>query len=394
MGKSSAAIVMALGLTVSGISWALTDADPSSDPRAGCLQTALSDLRSGRLAAAAESSRRLATHGAVPQPRAWLVVAAARYRQGRRHAAVEAYQHYLSSCDSPSLRRYARGRVSACRADPPPDRAPSERLGAELRDKLTVVDDVVHAESTDHFVIRTRNYQLSQVVAREAEAALRRIRFDLLDGRAFAHNVDVYVWPDRQEYLDNAPALAPEWSDGSFSITNEDGLTTWRIDLTQLDEDGNFSTRMLDRVLPHELAHIVLKDFFGDAPCPLAVNEGVAMLAEARCDNGRLELAGTAIAGRSGIPLSKLLVLPDEEIDGRQDLFYAEALSFAEFLRGRMTRHEFRRFLDHVKSGSTVAAAVQQAMYIPADEPLMPDLTAAWEDYAVAQSQMLRALSR
>ncbi|MBS3733999.1 MAG: hypothetical protein KGY99_03635 [Phycisphaerae bacterium] len=404
MAKGSAIILVALGVAVAGVCWAVThgpsrpalspDGRATTDP----LHDALDDLAGGDFRAAERAGEAIASHGVMPRPRAWLIVAASRYRQQRYGAAIEAYRNYLSGCDSPTMRRYVTQRINDCRAAsaPAPHRVPSEQLSPERLAALAEVDDVVHAESTDHFVIRSRNYDLSKLLGAEAEAALRRICQDLLDGRAFPHSVDIYVWRDRREYLNNASALAPEWSDGSFSVMHDDGLVTWRIDLTQLDADGGFSTRMLDRVLPHELCHLVLKDLFGDAPCPLAVNEGVAMLAEARCDPQRLVLAGAAVAGRRGIPLAKLLILPAEQVDGNEDLFYAEALSFLEFLRGRMTGGEFRGFLEHIKSGSTVPEAVERAMGIPADNdaPLMPALTTAWEDYAIAQSQMLRALER
>lgn len=401
MVKGRHSTLLTLVLAAVGVCWGVTD-EPTTRPASAfeenasppTLHDALDLLREADYDGAEAAALPLATDGVLPESRAWLVVASARQRRGDDALAIEAYQQFLSGCDSEALREFANGQIAACRAasGKPKQTAPSDRLPDEMLEKLADVDDEVHVESTDHFVVRSRNYKLSQLLGREAERALRRICQGLLDGRAFPHSVDIHVWSNRADYRANAPALAPEWSDGSFSVTHEDGLVTWRIDLTQLEADGSFSTRMLDRVLPHELCHVVMKDFFGDAPCPLMVNEGVAMLAEWNTDDDRLLLAGSALSGERGIALADLFVLPAEDLEGRQEVFYAEAFSFLEFLRGRMTRREFRSFLDQIKAGCTVVEAIERAMYIPRDEPLLPDLTTAWEDYAIAQAQMLNAL--
>jgi len=367
---------------------------PASPPD---LQQALQELSAGRNALAEHLALAAAQSVGDPAPRAWLVVAEARQRRGEYAEAITAYRKYLAACDSADLRQYAVERIRRCesaRHGPTVPRVPSRQLGKDALRRLAHVSRRTYMESSDHFRVRARNPDLAKLITEEGEIALRRICRELLGGQEYPLTVDVYVWADRDEYAANAPAEAPEWSGGCSSITYEYGLPSPRIDLTQLNAEDEFSTVMLDRVLPHELCHLVLSQFLGDAPCPLLIHEGLAMLAECGADTDRLVLAGTALAGKGKIPLERLLILQRRATkDQDQALFYAEAFSFLEFLHDRMSRREFRAFLEHVRDGCTVTEAIQRALYLPQDEQFLPALALAWEDYALEQAQVLRALS-
>ena len=331
-----------------------------------------------------------------PEPRAWLVVAAARFRQEKYAEAVEAYRQYLPHCDSPTLRQYVLGRLDACREALESLRAlqaPSERLTEEQLAELTTVDDDVHIEVTHHFVVRSRNALLSRLVAEEAEAALSRIRRELLADQELNYHVNIVIWTDRSEYLLGAPASAPEWSGGCFTIAMTKGRVIRRVDVTQLDEQGEFAARMLDRVLPHELCHLVLTEFFGQAACPLALHEGLATLAESIEQEGRVLLAGKALAGPGKIPLSELFAMDRKDLSGRELLFYAEAASFCDFLRGRLSPAEFRGFLENVREGRTVVEAAARSLGMPANGDLSAAIAAAWEQQAIADAQFVEALA-
>jgi len=359
------------------------------------LHTALADLRAGRFQDAEQAALALATRETSPLPRAWLVVATARQRQRRFDDALEAFRQYLSCCDSTHLRQYVLEQMDACRTDAQPPAAtasPSSRLSpAELRN-LSGIDWVTYTETTAHFTVRSRNAALSKLVAAEAEDALTRICRDLLGGQEYPHSVSIYVWPNRDEYLANSPGNAPEWSDGSFTISYSGDLPTRRIDLTQLDAQRRFAAVMIDRILPHEMCHLVVKEYFGDSPCPLAVNEGLAMLAESHIDNERIILAGKALSSKAKIPLETLLAAELSDMPSKE-VFYAECFSFMEYVHSRLTVRQFKAFLDHVKSGCEVAEAIQRALAVPGEESLLPALAAAWEEQAVADGQILEALS-
>ena len=359
-------------------------------------QGALAALAKGEWARAETIAGQITASGAPGAERAWLIVAAARRRRKQFRRAETAYRKFLASCHRQSERHYAMAQIRACRrdADPPPAPAPlSQRLTAEQRKALAHIADrhQRYTESTEHFVVQAYNPAVAKLVAAQAEVALRRIGDVLAAGQAYPHSVDVYVWPNLQEYHKNVTD-ASEWSGGAFILKpGPDGGWIRRIDLTQWDADGKFDVAMLDRVLPHEMCHLVLAEYFGDAQCPLALNEGLAMMAEAGVENRRVLLAGAALGGKRGIPLSRLLMMKRCGAKNA-DVFYAEAFSLTAYLHARLTRTEFREMLAHVKAGCSLAAAIQRALYVPPDKQFVERLERAWVAEAVRQSQFLEAL--
>ncbi len=366
-------------------------------PRLDALHHALGLLDEGHYEQADLAATALATHPAQPMARAWLVAASARRRDKRYEQAIEAYRRYLSlNCCGEKERAFVADRINACRqAQQPADahEAPSRRLSDPQRRLFETVSDKTYIETSEHFVVRARNPHLAKYLLAQAERFLTRIRTAILPGQEYAHQVDIYVWPDRTAFLANAKD-APEWSGGSFAIHVDSGSVQRRIDLTQLDADGRFDRVMVDRVLPHEMCHLVAHEFFGEAGCPLFLDEGLAMLAESEADVDRTVLAGTALAGEGKIPLQDLLVLNPMDIQADPRLFYAESFSFLEFLRARLSDPQFKDMLHHVKHGCSVSDALQRALYVPPSRTFLVELADAWEEHAIAEAQIVRALTQ
>jgi len=396
MARSRLLIAVGFSLAAGAVlGTAATSVLPSwpAAPGAAQIQDALKDLQAGRFDKAEQRALQAATDPCAAAPRAWAIVAAARHRRGNYAEAAGAYRFLLASAESADLRRFALEQIAACEQAQKPARqpqAPSQRLSGEQLARLAVVGDQTFAESSDHFVVRARNAELARLVTAEAEGALERICGSILGGQSFPHSVRINVWTDQREFRANATE-APEWAGGGFRVDVKDGQLFRRIDLTQRDGDGKFAVVMLDRVLPHEMCHLVVKEFFGDASCPLFLHEGLAMMAESGADNARIELAGRSVAGRARLYLEGLLVADRSDLD-RPQVFYAQSFSFVEFLHSRLDRGEFRRFLQHVRGGSPVAEAVQRCLYVPSTDRFLPRLADAWEDYAVTQGQFLQAL--
>jgi hypothetical protein len=358
------------------------------------IQKALDALQAGEYLRAERAAARLATSGEEGARRAWIIAAAALERQGRYGEAERAYRRFLPACDGPLQRGYVAEQMRRCRLGADRSRQPrplSATLSPDQRKELSAVDDDWYTESSEHFVVEARNSPLAKLVARQAEVALTRICRIVLSGSAYPHAVAVHVWPDAKEYAAHATSAA-EWSGGAFVLQQDaNGQLVRRIDLTQLDGEGQFDAAMLDRVLPHEMCHLVLTEFFGDASCPLAVNEGLAMLAEATADNGRVLLAGAALGGEGRIPLGELL-LADRPTGENARVFYAESFSLMSFLHSRLSAGQFQEMLVHLKGGLALEEALQRALYLPADEAFLDRLAGAWAAEAVRQLQFLQAL--
>jgi tetratricopeptide (TPR) repeat protein len=367
---------------------------PSADSQ-DQLHRALELLQQGQFAEAEKLAHQL-LESPEPTPHAWLVLASSYQDRRLYEAASEAYDQYLEESDGNELTPFVREQIRQCREGRRSglkyDDLPSEALTAEELEQLAVIDEKVHTETSEQFVVRARNSKLAKLVVHQAQQALKRVCQEVLSGQPFHKSVDVYVWKDRKDYLANA-CDAPDWSGGSFSLETKRGrVTSRRIDLTQRDADGRFNVTTIDRILPHELCHLVIDDLFAQRDCPLMLNEGLAMLAEYQLDNDRILLAGTVLAGTERISLEQLLATQWADLENPA-AFYAEAFSFTEFVYSRLSRSQFRDFLEHVRKGETVHVALQRCLAVPAEKDFPKRLSQAWESYAIAQSQYLRALN-
>lgn len=369
---------------------------PPAGDCSNIIQNSLDQLSQGRFVQAQQVAAQLTADPEIRSQRAWIVVAAARQRSGDYTGAADAYTKFLASCPNESLRQFAKDQIAIClkiAQKPTRVEAPSLKLTDNDLLELAKIEQDVKTESSEHFVVHSRNAKLSKLLAAQAEVILSGICNLILGGQEYANTVEIHVWADHAEYLTHADD-APEWSGGNFSLISRDGIIGRRIHLTQLDVKGRFNVQMLDRVLPHEMSHLVTAEFFGDASCPLFLNEGLAMMSESVVDNQRIVLAGTALAGEHRISLEDLLLLKRNDLDNLKtiDVFYAESYSLMCFLHSRLNKTQFRELLEAAKSGCSISEALQRALYMPQSPDLMPNLSMAWQRDAIEQAQYVRAL--
>jgi hypothetical protein len=269
--------------------------------------------------------------------------------------------------------------------------APSERLSPDQKRDLANIDPDESIESREHFVVRSHNSELSKLVADLAEHTLDRIGRFVMGEAKYPYTVEVTIYPTIAEYRKGVRQAA-EWSGGSFELTRlESGFYRRALHLTQTDEQGRFDTTMLDRVLPHELCHLVVTEWFGDAPCPLYLQEGLAMLAEYGDGADRIIRAGKSIATDEGLGLQQLLTRERYE-PGELEVYYAQTFSFMAYVQQRTSGDQFVAFLGHIKHGCTMDEALHRALCMIHDEQILQKVEQAWREDAIAQAQYLIAL--
>lgn len=357
------------------------------------LQLALEYLRQANFPDAEGKAMDLAAKAEICQGRSWLIVAAARQEAQQFNGAIKAYWLYLASNPASELRQYVLQQIALCERTINQESLPalpSKALSEAELQELSKVDDAFYTESSKHFTIRSRNAKLSKLLVSQCENSLARVSAKVLGKEEFEHNVEVHVWKDSQEFQNHA-ADAPAWAEGTSTLTSDSGKVTRRIDLTQLDRSGKFAGVMLDRVLPHELCHIVTREFFGEVACPLVLSEGLAMLCEWQVDNDRVILAGSALASTQSIPLESLLT-HQLDANAEPDVFYAESFSFLDFLQSRLSPQQFRDFLEQMRAGCTVSDALQRALYISHTDTFLAMVENNWQDKAIQQAQVARML--
>jgi hypothetical protein len=380
------AVVAATGLL------GLAAGQPSSSD--GRLDQALRALWDEQFSAAQELAQDLAQSDAPDGARAWVIVAAARQRLGRHDDAAQAYRQFLAVCQDSGEKQYALRQIELCRQSSQPApaaQAPSQGLSQEELARLAEVQEQISIETTEHFVVRAPNSALAKLVARQSESALAHICRDLLGEPDYPHSVEIFIWADQSAYRANAPGPSDQWAGGSFTLRQDQGRTIRRIDLMQLGQDRKFDAAMIDRVLPHEMCHLVLVEFFGQAHCPLALSEGLAMAAEPVANKANIVLAGAALAGQKKISLHDMLAARCCDA-GNAAVFYAESYSLVNYLQCRLAPEAFKEMLQQLKAGCCLEEALQRAVCMPAEEGFLDRLGAAWENDAIRNAQFIQAL--
>ena len=183
----------------------------------------------------------------------------------------------------------------------------------------------------------------------------------------------IYLYPSREAYL--RATRAPQWSGGMVHYRQ-------RAVYSFLGAPA-----FLDKTLPHELAHIVFREFVGfdNARVPRWLDEGVAQYAE----NGRreesLELMQHGVAQGISLSLPQLQQVPLSHASGGvAQLFYAQAVTLVHFF---LEQYGSRRFLDfcrNLRDGQPIDRALSFAT--SGSVRSLADFEAAWQQFILQLS--------
>jgi len=207
---------------------------------------------------------------------------------------------------------------------------------------------------SSRFIIYHHNQKLAKLVSRSAEYYVDRIleNFALSPEVLWAEKCPIYIYRDKKSYL--AVTKQHQWSGGVSSVTHSKGqLIKQRISTFQT------ARKLLNNVLPHELAHLVFMSSINySQKYPLALHEGVAVYNELAFR--RSYYAGvlrTNLKMEATIPLQELLAM--KTYPQKPDLFYAQSASLVEYLiktRSAGTFHVFSRDIEK----TSLAAALKK----------------------------------
>jgi hypothetical protein len=392
-----------LALTMTMLLLALPAAAAEQEPPEAVtlLHDALAALQTGNHRQAEDLALQAATHPRQPQGQAWLVLAAAQEEAGQADLAADSLSRFLATNPGEPLKRYARRQLKGIRQPRNRQDRPSldEQLSEMRRLIYAVVETETYVERSEHFVVHGRNKGLMQLIAVQAETAYQQICLDLFcDSNALATSADIYVWPDSDSFRQHVPD-APQGSLGLATLASGD--QGHRIDLVQTDKDGGLSMDMLTRVLPHEICHLLTAEFLARSPrrrqapaaLPLAIEEGLAGLAESDAGEQRMAIAAAAAAAGKHIPLATLLDADHlEDVDDPQ-LFYAQSISVMAFLKERLGKRQFTRWLDQLRRGHDPAEAIQRTLASRTDKDMLEKLEDAWVDHVSLQAHVDDALA-
>jgi len=207
----------------------------------------------------------------------------------------------------------------------------------------------VHAENqpwqikkSKHFVVYFQEASpgyLNQLV-RKAEYYYQSITdylgFRRFDFWTWENRCKIYFYPSRSVYLDDTGNLS--WTRAHVHVIKKE-MSTY------IGQE-----RFFDTILPHELGHIIFREFVGyKTRLPLWLDEGVACMQEAESQK-RSSLARALVKQGNYIPLAELSSMRDYN-SIIPAVFYSQAASIVDFLLRRFGRERFVLLCRRLRDG-------------------------------------------
>jgi len=175
-----------------------------------------------------------------------------------------------------------------------------------------------------------------------------RYSFWLWDERA-----NIYIFADKDTYLKETKQ--PEWS-GGCALYQQKKLWTYP-----------HATGFFDSILPHELGHIIFREFVGFGNnIPLWFEEGVASYQE-KSKRYAAKIMVKEFMSKSRLftmeELSSIKSPQDIVTNDVADLFYAEAVSIVYFLINKFDQYRFAALCRNLKEGVEFDEAIDKAYF-------------------------------
>lgn len=207
--------------------------------------------------------------------------------------------------------------------------------------------------SSEHFLVYyVGESQFAADVSNQAEKYYDKIAYDLGYSRydnfwTWDNRVKIYIYPNREAYL-NA-TNAKRWSTGLADYENK------RI--MSYADSSQFTTELL----PHELAHLIFRDFVGfKGQVPVWLDEGVAQWEEEEKRKVAVAMLKEYIARGAIIPLAQLtqLNIAEETNTDLSRRFYVEAVTLVGFMIQKYGQSRFTTFCRGLRDGARINEAL------------------------------------
>lgn len=244
---------------------------------------------------------------------------------------------------------------------------------------------------TRHFTVYSTNERLSEVIGERAEAYLDFVIEKLFGGRAWALRFPIIVYRDRADYEQHGGPAGTGGVTGRH-ITGR----TEKILLYQLESSGRSAARGrrapsrssgtgtgvwkygIESVLPHELTHAVINEFFAGRPTPQWLHEAIAGRFEQTRDHygEAARLARKVVAGEY-FRMRDLFESPG--YPERIELFYEQSAAVVLYLFEAGTE-AMHAFLTELAEGHGHDAACAAALGIP-QENAVEEFERRWVEW-------------
>jgi len=220
-----------------------------------------------------------------------------------------------------------------------------------------------------HFIVKYLN---SEKFARKVSEESERLYRSLTEKLGLTRYDNFWLWDDRARivlYPDHESFKkgenAPGWAAGKALVRGRE--------VRAYESSADFCST----VLPHELSHLVFREFTGLAnDVPAWLDEGVAQLHQ-QDSGGRAAALMAARAQKEILPFRQLMAVRPEALSGKGPLiFYAQSLSVVEFMIDAHGPERFRKFCGELKDGKGVDDALR--FTYPGSISSIDELEKAW----------------
>jgi len=208
----------------------------------------------------------------------------------------------------------------------------------------------------EHFeIFYLEDARFAREVLTEAERYYAKIASDLGYSRydnfwQWDNRAKIYIYRDKKEFLEATGKK--EWIYGT-AIYNERKIISYR-----------WGKHFLDVLLPHELSHLIFRDFVGfKGAVPLWLDEGIAQWEETGRRKESIRMVKSLIRKGTYIPLYELMRMgPGSENDyALSAKLYAQAVTLVGYLIEKYGPTKFGRFCRALRDGGNVDEALSSA---------------------------------
>jgi hypothetical protein len=179
--------------------------------------------------------------------------------------------------------------------------------------------------------------------------------------------IKIYIYTDRNDFVKSGGQAL--WAHG---------VAFARAKTIKLYPDA---AGFFDTILPHELGHIIFRDYIGfSAVLPLWFEEGVAIYQEKAKRLGSNKTVKEAIKNNQFIPLSQLtgVRLYKNSNKGVVDLFYSESASVVYYMITESGWQEFYMLCEELKNNTPFQEALHK-VYLKYNT--IDELNDSWVEY-------------
>ncbi len=217
-------------------------------------------------------------------------------------------------------------------------------------------------EKGKHFIVQyldAEDYVWVRKVLRHAEDYYDKLAHQIGYARyqnfwTWDERVKIIIYPDKERFTNETGQ--PAWAVAGAARDNSSGQL--RAIVTFKQEAG-----FLDGILPHEISHLVLRDFVGfEKTIPLWFNEGVAQLQEKGKKDMAHVIMRNMVRKKEHIPLHTLntLSIAQEEDSFKVAIFYAESVSVVNYLIKTYGSSKFGQLCSYLRDGNSISQALRK----------------------------------